>query len=324
MQSPRILVVRLGSMGDVIHALPAVATLKRSFPSAHLTWAIDPKWAVLIEGNPYMDEILLFDRHRWTSVREAWRRLRREQYDIAVDFQGLMKSALLVRASGARLRVGFDRRVAREPLASLFYSHRVRTTPGHVVDQNLELARAAGGNQVTREFAIPQGAAEGTLPEERFVLACPLAGWVSKQWPVEYYSVVSQALAVDGYSLVVNGPPDARETLSRVEGAYVHLSGVEGLIDATRRAAGVIGVDSGPLHLAAALCRPGVAIFGPTDPARNGPYGGTITVLRQPGAPVTYKRGRQISASMRAVRPEVVVDALRVRLTFHAERTGTL
>jgi heptosyltransferase-1 len=324
MSGPRILVVRLGAMGDVIHALPAVATLKRSFPAARLTWAIDPKWAVLLDGNPYVDEMLLFDRRDWSSVRAAWRALRRERYDTAIDFQGLIKSALLAAASGARDRIGFDRSLAREPLASLFYRHAVRTTSAHVVDRNLELAHAAGANQTCREFPIPPGREEGELPDGRFVLACPLAGWASKQWPIECYSSIVRSLREDGYSLVVNGAPAAREILGQIDGAHVHLSGIEGLIDATRRAAGVIGVDSGPLHLAAALCRPGVAIFGPTDPARNGPYGGTITVLREPGARASYKRGRNVSASMRAVRPEVVADALRVRLSFHAERTGTL
>ena len=322
MSSPRILVVRLGAMGDVIHALPAVATLKRGFPSAHVTWVIDPKWAVLVEGNPYVDELLVFDRRRWPSVRAAWQALRRDRFDVAVDFQGLIKSALIATVSGARSRIGFHRTVAREPVASLFYNRAVKTICAHVVDQNLELARAAGASQVCRDFPIPPGRAEGELPSGRFVLACPLAGWESKQWPLEYYSEVARALEEDGYRLVVNGAPSARETLCGIRGAHVHLSGIGGLIDATRRAAGVIGIDSGPLHLAAAVGQPGVAIFGPTDPARNGPYGGTVAVLRQPGLPVTYKRGSHVSESMRAIMPEAVVDALRVRLASHAERSA--
>src|SRR3974390_472336 len=132
MQSPRILGVRLGAMGDVIHALPAVATLKRSFPPARLTWAIDPKWAVLLEGNSSVDEMLLFDRRRWPSVRAAWQALRREHFDVGIDFQGLIKSALLAAASGARTRVGFHRTVAREPLASVFYNRAGKDASAHV------------------------------------------------------------------------------------------------------------------------------------------------------------------------------------------------
>jgi heptosyltransferase-1 len=322
MEPSSILIVRLGAMGDVLHALPAAATLKRTFPRARITWAIDPKWAVLLQGNPDVDQTLLFDRRRFASVRSAWTALRRTRFDVAIDFQGLLKSALIARASGARRRIGFDRTSAREPLASLFYNRYVKPEAVHIVDRNLELAKGAGVGRLWHEFPIPTGRAEGELPPGRFVLACPLAGWASKQWPVEYYSQLAPALRSDGLELVVNGAPGSEDVLRRIEGGHVHVSGMEGLIDTTRRAAGIVGVDSGPLHLAAALGKPGVAIFGPTDPARNGPYGGTITVLRDPAAPVSYQREGRIAASMRAVLPEAVIGALRVRLAVHGERTG--
>ena len=156
---------------------------------------------------------------------------------------------------------------------------------------------------------LPPGAPEGDLPEGRFVLVSPLAGWGSKQWPLEFHEELARRLDVP---LVANGPPDAADLLARIRGAHVHLSGIAGLIDATRRAQAVIGVDSGPLHLAAALGKPGVAVFGPTDPARNGPYGGTIRVLRNPGALTTYKRRPAGDESMRAISPEAVLEALQV------------
>ena len=321
MRPSRILTVRLGAMGDVIHALPSVATLKRNFPLARITWAIEPKWAVLLEQNPYVDEVLAVDRRSWAGFRSAWTALRQSRFDLAIDLQGLIKSAIILAGSGARRRIGFDRRQAREPLAALFYNQPVKTSPAHVVDRNLELANAAGATRVYREFPLPPGRPEGELPQGRFVLACPLAGWPSKQWPLEYYSEVADALREDRCTLVVNGAPSVRDTLSQIRGAHTHLSGIPGLIDATRRAAGVIGVDSGPLHLAAAIGRPGVAIFGPTDPAQNGPYGTSIAVLRDPGAVTTYKREAAIARSMRAVRPEAVMDALRIRIAFNGERT---
>jgi heptosyltransferase-1 len=317
----RILVVRLGAMGDVIHALPAVTTLKRNFPKSRITWVIDPKWMPLIENNPFVDDVVAFDRRRWSSIRSLWRYLRRSRFDLAVDFQGLVKSALIVAASGARRRIGFSRNQLREPAAALFYRQAVNTSAAHVVDKNLELAKTAGATLVCREFPLPGGSAEGELPAGPFVLACPLAGWNSKQWPLEYYSQVAQALRDDGLVLVVNGPPGARDILASIGGAHVHVSGIPGLIDATRRSAGIIGVDSGPLHLAAALAKPGVAIFGPTDPVRNGPYGPAVTVIRDTGAATTYKREPAISSSMRAVGPEAVLSALRIRLALHAERT---
>ena len=127
-------------------------------------------------------------------------------------------------------------------------------------------------------FPSPKARRKAHLPDGKFVLASPLAGWGSKQWPLEFYEELARRLDLP---LVVNGPPEAAATLARIRGAHVHLSGIRGLIHATRRAHAVIGVDSGPMHLAAALAKPGVAIFGPTDPARNGPYGGSLRVVAQ-------------------------------------------
>ena len=130
---------------------------------------------------------------------------------------------------------------------------------------------------------LPAGTPEGQLPETDFVLASPLAGWRSKQWPGEHYATLAARVRSElGLPLVLNAPPGV--TFPEIPQAMLHTSGLPGLIHATRRAAAVVGVDSGPLHLAAALGRPGVAIFGPTDPARNGPYGNTVRVLRSPSA----------------------------------------
>ncbi len=203
-----------------------------------------------------------------------------------------------------------DRRLG-SGAAALFYSTAVLTKSAHRVDANLELAAAAGASSILRVFPIPEGKPEGTLPEGRFVLASPLAGWESKQWPFEFYEEVAQELKAQlGMPLVVNGPAQAAGLLARVPSAQIHLSGVAGLIDLTRRATAVIGVDSGPLHLAAALAKPGVAIYGPTDPASHGPYGGSIRVLRSAEAVTSYKRRSEIDQSMRAITPATVLDAL--------------
>lgn len=314
-----LLVVRLGSMGDVIHALPAVASLKQSFPALPLTWAIEPRWACLLEGNPFVDRTVLIDRRSWSGLRDSLRRLRQWRYSAAVDFQGLLKSALVAAFARPARIYGFHASQLREPLAGLFYSSRVRARSAHVVDCNLELAAAAGATSVLRCFPLPEGAPEGVLPASSFVLASPLAGWPAKQWPLECYAALAALLNRRlGVPLVLNGPPSAAAVLSQVAGAQVHLSSIPGLIHATRRALAVVGVDSGPLHLAAALSKPGAAIYGPTDPARNGPYGGSIVVLRSPRATTSYKRKNQIDESMRDVRPEDVFAALREQL----ERSG--
>ena len=183
----RILVVRLGSLGDVIHTLPAAATLKHSFPGSHLTWIVDPKWAALLDGNPYVDEIVLLDRRRLSSIWAARRRLFGAGFDTVFDFQGLIKSALVASAARPEAIYGFHQSQARERLSALFYSHRIRVHARHVVDRNLELAAASGAANALKSFPLPAGKPEGTLPEGPFVLASPLGGWRSKQWPLENY-----------------------------------------------------------------------------------------------------------------------------------------
>jgi heptosyltransferase-1 len=313
--SGRILVVRLGAMGDIIHALPAAASLQHGFPGCQLTWVVEPRWAPLLQANPFVDRVVHLDRGTTAGLARAWRELRAERFDFAVDLQGLIKSALVACAARTERIYGFDRSMAREPLAAMFYSDRVPARAAHRVDRNLELAAAAGAATALHSFPLPPGRAEGDLPAGPFVLASPLSGWRAKQWPLEYYARLAQRLRREaGVPLVLNGPPGERDALAGVAGAVLHLSSIEGLIDATRRAAAVVGVDSGPLHVAAALGKPGVAIFGPTDPAQTGPYGGSFTVLRSPSAVTSYKRRTQIDPSMRALTPDAVFDALQPQL----------
>jgi len=311
MNSPRILVVRLGAMGDVIAALPAVASLKHSIPHSKITWVIEPKWSVLLESNPYLDSVVLLDRHTLTSLRTAWRQLRSARFDLAVDFQGLVKSALVATIARPERIFGFSAADARESAASWFYSNKVSRRSEHAVERNLDLAAAAGASSLLRTFPLPPGEPEGRLPDRDFVLASPLAGWGAKQWPLQCYSQLAARLRREfGLPLVLNAPYPIP-----VAGVETNVSGIRGLIYATRRAIAVIGVDSGPLHLAAALAKPGVAIYGPTDPARHGPYGATFTVLRSPSATTTYKRTSQPDPSMRDITPDQVAGALQAVLS---------
>ncbi len=305
----RILVVRMGAMGDIIHTLPAVVSLRRSFPDAHITWAVEERWAPLLAGTTTVDALAFVNRRSLTAIRRLRRELLAERIDLAVDFQGLIKSAVVCTLARPERIVGLHRSAARESLASLFYSRTVQPQSTHVVERNLELAAAAGATTNGIAFPLPPGRPEGTLPSRPFVLACPLAGWASKQWPLEYYSELGSLLNKKGFDLVLNGAA----TIAAAN-TVPHESGIAGLIDATRRAAAVVGVDSGPLHLAAALGRPGVAIFGPTDPARNGPWGGSIRVIRNPGAITSYKRRAVVDPAMRAVTPAEVFAALEPRL----------
>lgn len=322
MTPARIIVIRLSSMGDVIHTLPAAASLKHSFPQSRVSWIVRPKWAPLLADNPYIDEVIPVERSLRASLACA-ARVRSQGCDLAVDFQGLVQTALLGAAMRPEKFVGFSRGSVREFPAVFFYSSGVHVRASHVVDRNLELAAGAGATNLLRVFPLPAGSAEvpaqtrlGTLPEGPFVLASPFAGWGSKQWPMEFWAKLSGLLELP---LVVNGPPGTESEISRILGARVHISGISGLIHATRRAHAVVGVDSGPMHLAAALGKPGVAIFGPTDPARNGPYGGSLSVLRDASAVTDYRRAPTPAASMRAITPAMVSDTLRMSLANSVE-----
>jgi heptosyltransferase-1 len=307
----RILVVRLGAMGDVIHALPAAAALKQGLAPAHLAWAMEPRWTPLLAGNPYVDEVIEINRREWSSLRTSWARLRSADWDLAVDLQGLIKSALVARASGANRIAGYPASQVRERAAAGFYTESHSVKAMHIVDRHLELAQAVGANPSWMEFPLPAGVVEKRLPEEGFVLASPFAGWQAKEWPLDNYGQLGGLLRErTGLALVLAGHASAAEALMAVPNTVAHVSSISGLIGATRQARAVVGVDSGPLHLAAALSKPGVAIFGPTDPARNGPYGGSMRILRDPGAQTSYKRRRQVDISMSVITPEMVIDAM--------------
>lgn len=297
-------------MGDILHALPAVASLKKSFPDRKLVWLVARRWMPLLAGNPFIDELIPFERSGFASLRSTWRRLRDLEPDVAIDFQGLLQSALSGRVARPKEFFGFDKSVARERLASLFYTRRVLVVGPHRIERNLQLIAAAGAAALSHDSWIPPGQPEGRLPSGPFVLTSPFAGWKSKEWPLERYEALGQKLKQDGLALVANVPEHRAAEVRKLIHLHVHTSGIPGLIDATRRATAVIGLDSGPLHLAAALRKPGVALFGPTDPACTGPFGGSMTVLRTALVETTYKRGCEIHASMTEITVEQVSEAL--------------
>jgi heptosyltransferase-1 len=297
-------------MGDIIHALPAVASLKASFPQHKLSWLVSPRWMPLLEGNPAVDELIAFERGGPAALKRTWRQLRQKRFELAFDFQGLLQSALAGRAARPGTLYGFSRSVAREAHAAWFYDHAVEVAGPHRIERNLQLIAGANAAKLTTKAWIPPGSPEGDLPKEPFVLANPLAGWAGKEWPLACYELLGQRLRQEGLRLVLNVPAHSAPALQDFKHVDVYVSTLNGLIDATRRASAVIGVDSGPLHLAAALGKPGVALFGPTDPACTGPFGGSLAVLRAPDVETTYKRHRQIHASMKEISVEQVLATL--------------
>ncbi len=316
--------VRLGAMGDVLHTLPAVELLHEAWPKAQITWAVEPRWTPLIESHPGFD-VFPAPVQRWTrnwlspqSWREAQatlRDLRSRRFDLAVVFHPLIKATLLARLARPKAMVGFDTPNLREPLSRLLLNRQITANREHVIDKNLALVRGLTGlrKEAPDHVRLPPGKLSPHLPEGDYLLASPVAGWRSKQWPAEHFARLA-ALAWEqrGLPLVLDGVPADAQALQEIADSApvgscrLHLSSIEELIGATRRAAAVVGVDSGPLHLADALDKPGLALFGPTDPKRNGPRSRSLTVLRRADAPISYGREPEVAASMRALSPEQV------------------
>jgi heptosyltransferase-1 len=339
----RLLIVRLGAMGDIIHTLPAVTALRKAFPEASLGWIVEERWAELLctlpeprsgprsSRRPLIDRLHTVDTKSWRKsmfLVQTWEQiaaglseLRAQRYEIAVDFQGAVRSALLARWSGAPVIYGAAQ--PRENVASMFYTRQVAVGGAHVVEQNLSLAEAVARRRLEmpkaefpRDPTVESRWAHRLRAYGNFVLLNPGAGWGAKQWPAERYGQVAKQLRDDGMKSLINfGPGEealARAVESTSDGAAERIScSLTELISLTRRARLFIGGDTGPVHLAAALRIPVVAIFGPTNPARNGPFGTRSIVLRSALSPTTHSRRAQPDPGILEIGAEDVVSAAR-------------
>lgn len=309
-------------MGDVLHAMPAVAAMRLLHPDWRIGWAIEPRWRPLLEGNtqgrpmlPLVDVIHEVPTRDWnrrpvslTTLREILqlrRELRKEQYDLCVDMQGLFRSAVVGRLAGAAAFVGSLQ--PRELPARWLYRRTIPTTAAHVIDKGCELLGGAIGETLTAA-AVPlpsDDAAERWCDEllaatlrdstQRFVLVAPTAGWGAKCWPAQKFGAVAAALAEAGYAVLVNAGAEDNPVAAAVVEASGGRSLAVGcdlaqLTALLRRVALVVAGDTGPLHLAAALGTPVVALFGPTDPKRTGPYGRRSRVLRHRSSLEDHRR----------------------------------
>lgn len=341
----RLLIVRLGSMGDILHTLPAAAALRKALPEATIGWVVEERWAELLctlseprsgprsPQRPLVDQVHTVDTKKWRGMLfapQTWERigaslseLRAPKYEVAVDFQGAARSALVARLSKAP--IVFGARQPRENVASMLYTRQVMTNGSHVVEQGLSLAEAVvGQRQEIPAAELPCDPAAETQCDDwlkregisDFVLLNPGAGWGAKRWPAERYGLVAKQLAEDGLKSLVNFGPGEERLAQAVEAASSGAAEAVGctlteLISFTRRARLFIGGDTGPMHLASALSIPVAAIFGPTDPARNGPFGKPSVVLRSALSPTTHKRRAQPNPGLLEISVDQVVAAAR-------------
>lgn len=344
----KILIVRLGAMGDIIHALPAVTGIRAALPDATIGWLVDEKWAELLTSRrtqggtgpqqPLADAIHKVDLKRWRSTlfqprtvrefRAALRAIKAAHYDVALDFQGAIRSALLARLSGVARRAGFTD--PRERPARFFYSERLPRPGEHVIQQNHAFAKLALKDYLGQDELkllppqLPRDPAAETWAESEirrlgiasFAIVNPGAGWGAKQWPAERYGQVARALAAHNIKTLVNAAsgeePLAQALVDASRGnAFVISCGIGQLIALTRRARLLIGGDTGPLHLAAALGIPVVGLFGPTDPARTGPFGTQAVALRHGESKTTFSHHAQPDEGLLKITAEETILAAR-------------
>jgi lipopolysaccharide heptosyltransferase I len=302
----RFLIVRLGALGDIVHAIPVAAALRRAYPDARIDWLVSAKHREILDLVPVVDRRLVVNdrggRGGGASLLAAVRELRRARYDVALDLQGLIKSALLARLSGAPRVVGFRGAYAREPMAQLFYTDRHdpgrggmfdRRETRHVVEINLGLLQAIGLTAGRPEFPIDpvESAAARAVGERtggRYALLNPGAAWPNKRWPPERFGALAAELrSRHGLaSAVLWGPGEeglAKEAVAHSSGTAIATdrTTIADIVALARGAAVMVSGDTGPTHIAAAVGTPLVGIYGPTRPARNGPLAAAdVTVSR--------------------------------------------
>lgn len=333
-----IALVKLSSLGDVVHALPVAEALAAAFPRARLAWLVERREAALLRDHPALDEVIDVDTRAWRSARTPGqiaevvrglaalrRRLRAARFDVAIDLQGLVKSGAVAAATGAPLRIGFAAGRSRERLSALFTNRHVAPPPEarHVVDQYLSLLAPLGVTvrPGAARFRLPTRAAAesriddffvgvGLKPRHRVVVLNPGAGRANKRWPVTRFRALAERLCHEtgAHVLVLWGPSerDAARAIAEIpppRPALAPPTDLDELLSVARRASVMVAGDTGPLHLAAAVGTACVGLYGPTSAARNGPYGAGHRTLQAAD-------GKMASIDVPAVL-DAVLEALR-------------
>lgn len=291
-----ILLIRLSAIGDVIHALPVSYAIKETYPEAKVTWVVEPPAYDLLTNNPYIDEIILFEKKKFKTASGFFkhilpfsRMLRAKRFDLSLDLQGLAKSAAIAYLSGAKMKLGYCN--MRE--GSHFVSKPVSGphSEGHIVERHLDVARAIGCrvDHVVFPIVITENEMKkavntakycGLAADSPYIVLAPGANWPNKRWPTKYFAILADKIfAQNKVPVLVGAQTDdyfAREIIAAARIPPVNMVGkttLKELAYMIKKAEAFVGGDTGPMHLAAAVGTPVVALFGPTSVTRNGPYG---------------------------------------------------
>ncbi len=339
----RFLIIRLSSIGDIVHALPAASALARTYPESQVHWVVESRYAVLLKGNPLVHRTIPLNTLSWRKtlasvatlkeISRGIKAVREVEYDAAVDFQGLCKSAMIARLSRSHQRLGFSRQWLREPAAGILYGESVTPTGRrHVIEINFAVVERLGVRTLQTdqwEFPLPRTESDdayvemqlASLEARDFMVINPGAGWQSKRWAPAQYAELIRCLAPEfsGEILLTGSPAEEgmiREIVKLSGSARAHYfqSALIQLIALLRRARLFLGGDTGPMHLAAALSTPVVALFGSTDfsntPERNGPFS-SDDIIVSPPTPATMPAGDHY---IQGITTGAVLKAIRERL----------
>lgn len=302
-----ILIVKLSAIGDVIHTLPSLAALRRLYPDAHITWVVEEAAADLIKNHPDLDEVLVSGRKRWNKdfrggqlrrplkeVRSFLKTLRQRPYDLVIDFHGLFKSSMIVFLSRGKRKLGYN---SMQELSGLFLNEKIPEDMNkHAVDRYLDFPLYLGAKIDRAQFVLPSHEAAEVkvqnllrkyhLEDKKFIAINPVALWETKLWNNEKFANLADLIHDQLQMKVVFTGSDKKsieDITSFMATEKINLGGDTSLPELAclyKKAQMVISTDSGPMHLAAAVGTPVIALFGPTDPGRTGPYGPGHTVIR--------------------------------------------
>ena len=306
-QSVNILIVKLSAIGDVIHTLPSLATLRELYPQAHITWVVEEAAADLIRNHPCLDEVLVSGRKRWSRDLRAGqfrqtlseisafiKALRQRHYDLVIDFHGLFKSSMIVLLSGGKRKLGYD---SWQELSGWFLNEKIPENMNkHAVDRYLDFTRYLGAKTGRIQFVLPSDPKaeenarillrNNNLKDKNFIALNPVALWETKLWNNKKFAHLGDLISHELQMKVVFTGSE-KETIEKIISSMttdgVNMGGETSLLDLAciyKKARMVISTDSGPMHLAAAVGTPVIALFGPTDPARTGPYGAGHAIIR--------------------------------------------
>ena len=336
MEYNNILIIKMSSLGDVLHTLPFVAELRERFPQARLTWLVHPQFSGFVPDPPMVDEVIYFDKvefnkmslgKKWSCFKEMRSLLHSRNFDLVIDMQGLFKSAVLAAISGCNNRIGYCE--MREGSGLVSKAITGAHAKDHVIERYLDVARYLGCAIKDIRFPMPDLQKEWQAVQEKteavkepYVVLVPGARWETKKWPIEYFSELAEMILRDGKQVVLAGGPEDTSLgsqITRLSPGVTDLTGKTGLRELgalIQHSTAYISGDTGPLFIAAAMKRPLIALYGPTRPDRTGPYGSSEAVIIR--APVScagcLKKRCSKWICMKAITPEMVFDEYKKKV----------